>query len=70
MGCQQMVEGLNMRAKVSRGMTMEEMAEWTGRSVGRVRADRAAGRFDMDNGFTVAEYIVAHRAVAKLEDRR
>jgi len=45
---------------------MSEISAYTGRSVDLVRRDRLALAFDMGDGLSVAEYVVAWRQVGRL----
>ena len=58
-----------MNAKLSRGLSVSEISAYTGRSVDLVRRDRLARAFDMGDGLSVAEYVVAWRQVGRLGGR-
>ena len=53
----------NMNSKKSKGLTMEEIAEATGLSVHVVRRHRREGKLDMDDGLSVARYVVGYGLV-------
>jgi hypothetical protein len=52
-----------MNSKRSKGMDMEEMAKATGLKVSLIRRHRRLGRFDMDNGLSVARYVIGWKLI-------
>jgi DNA-binding NarL/FixJ family response regulator len=57
-------------SKRSKGMDMEEIAKATGLRISTVRRHKRLGKLDMEDGVSVAKYVVGWRLVIEAGGKR